>query len=144
MRTTIRVTTVTALLLALAGPGWAVEDKADATLRLESRQVSFGVGWSWGSGTITYGGKSHRFKIDGLGINAVGVSASEATGYVYDLKSLKDFEGTYTAIEASGTAGAGKGIATMKNQNGVRITLHSTTQGIEVVAGPEGIKITLE
>jgi hypothetical protein len=32
----------------------------------------------------------------------------------------------------------------MKNENGVRITLHSTSQGISAQAGPEGMKIKLE
>lgn len=48
------------------------------------------------------------------------------------------------AVAAGGTAGGGKGIATMTNAKGVRITLHSTTQGLDVTAGPEGMKITLE
>jgi hypothetical protein len=32
----------------------------------------------------------------------------------------------------------------MRNGNGVRITLHSTSQGLSAQAGPEGMKITLE
>jgi hypothetical protein len=143
MRAMTRIVTTMALLLAIGGIGWSMEKEADATIALETKQVSVGVGWSWGSGTIKYKGETHRFKIDGLSINSVGASASAATGYVYNLPKLSDFEGTYTAVEASGTAGGGKGIATMKNQNGVRITIHSTSQGLEVVAGPEGMKITL-
>jgi hypothetical protein len=34
--------------------------------------------------------------------------------------------------------------ATLKNSSGVRITLHTTSQGIEAKAAPEGVKITLE
>jgi hypothetical protein len=118
-------------------------DRPDATLTLESKSVAVGVGWSWGHGTLRYRGRSYPFKIDGLSVNAVGVSESDATGYVYSLKNLNDFEGTYTAIEAAGTLGGGKGIASMKNGNGVRITLHSTRQGVEAKAAPEGVKITL-
>ncbi len=143
MRTMTRIAATMAVLLTIGGIGWSMEKEADATIALETKQVSVGVGWSWGSGTIKYKGETHRFKIDGLSINSVGASESAATGYVYNLSKLADFEGTYTAVEASGTAGGGKGIATMKNQNGVRITIHSTSQGLEVVAGPEGMKITL-
>jgi hypothetical protein len=32
----------------------------------------------------------------------------------------------------------------MKNGNGVRITLHSVSQGVAAQAGPEGMKVTLE
>ena len=114
------------------------------TLALESKSVAVGIGYSWGHGTLRCRGKSYPFKIDGLSVNAVGASRSDATGYVYNLKNVKDFEGTYTAIEASGTVGGGKGISSMKNANGVRITLHSTGQGLELKAAPEGIKISLE
>ncbi len=38
----------------------------------------------------------------------------------------------------------GSVIATMRNVKGVRITLHSASQGVAAQAGPEGIKITLE
>ena len=143
MRTSMRTTMAIVMMMALAATATAKE-KASATLHLETKQVSAGIGWSWGSGTITFKGAKHRFKIDGLSVNSVGATASEATGYVYGLKSLADFAGTYSAVAAGGTAGGGKGIATMKNSKGVRITLHSTSQGLNVTAGPEGMKITLE
>ena len=74
----------------------------------------------------------------------MGASRADATGEVYGLKKLNDFEGTYASVEASGAVAAGAGIATMRNVKGVRITLHSASQGVAAQAGPEGIKITLE
>ena len=114
------------------------------TLRLESKSVAVGVGFQWGNGTLRFRGRNYPFKVDGLSVNAVGVSASDATGNVYNLKNVSDFEGTYTAIEAAGTLGGGKGVATMRNGNGVRVTLHSTNQGVELKAAPEGVKFTLQ
>jgi hypothetical protein len=119
-------------------------DRPSATLSLESKSVAVGIGYSWGNGTLLYKGKRYPFKIDGLSVNKLGASRLNATGYVYHLHRLSDFEGTYTAIEAGGTLGGGKGIATMKNGNDVRITLHSTSQGLEVAAAPEGVRITLQ
>jgi hypothetical protein len=116
----------------------------DATLRIEQKSVALGIGYQWGSGTLLFRGRTYPFKIDGLSVNAVGASKSEAIGYVYNLKSVNDFEGTYTAIEAGGAAGGGKGITSMKNGSGVRITLHTTSQGLEAKAAPEGVKITLQ
>ena len=116
----------------------------DATLRIEQKSVALGIGYQWGSGTLSFRRRSYPFKIDGLAVNAVGASKSEAIGYVYNLKSVSDFPGTYTAIEAGGAAGGGKGITSMKNANGVRITLHTTSQGLEAKAAPEGVKITFE
>ena len=130
------------MLVARSAP--AAEEKPSATLSLEAKSVAVGIGWTWGSGTVDYMGKKHRFKIDGLSVNGAGVERVDANGYVYNLKKLSDFAGNYTAVEAGGSAGAGAAIATMKNENGVRITLHSTSQGISAQAGPEGMKIKLE
>ena len=115
-----------------------------ATLRIQSKSVAVGVGFQWGNGTLRYRGRNYPFKMDGLAVNAVGVSSTDAIGYVYNLHRLSDFEGTYTAIEASGTVGGGKGVTSMKNSNDVRITLHSTSQGVELKAAPEGVKFTLQ
>jgi len=132
-----------AATILVASPARSEEEKASATLSLEVKSVAVGIGWTWGGGTLDYAGKKHRFKIDGLSVNAAGAERVDATGYVYHLKKLEDFPGTYTAVEASGAAGGGAGIATMRNERGVRITLHSKSQGISAQAGPEGMKITL-
>jgi hypothetical protein len=116
----------------------------DATLRIQQKSVALGIGYQWGSGTLSFHRRTYPFKIDGLAVNAVGAAKSEAIGYVYNLKSVADFPGTYTAIEAGGAVGGGTGITSMKNSNGVRITLHTTSQGIEAKAAPEGVKITLQ
>jgi hypothetical protein len=115
-----------------------------ATLRIESKSVAVGVGFQWGNGTLRYRGRNYPFKMDGLAVNAVGVSSTDAIGYVYNLHRVSDFEGTYAAIEAAGTVGGGKGVTSLKNGNGVRITLHSTSQGVELKAAPEGVKFTLQ
>jgi hypothetical protein len=119
-------------------------ERADATLTLETKSVAFGVGYSWGGGVLNYKGKRYPFKVDGLAVGAVGASRSDVTGYVYNLKNVRDFEGTYTAVDAAATVGGGKGIATMKNGNDVRVTLRSTSQGLEFKAAPEGVKFTLQ
>jgi hypothetical protein len=151
MRMMARAGIVALVVLGLAVGGADAKAKRrapsngpSATLSLESKSVAVGIGYSWGNGTLLYRGKRYPFKIDGLSVNKLGASRLNATGYVYNLHRLSDIEGTYTAIEASGTLGGGKGIATMKNGNDVRITLHSTSQGLEVAAAPEGVKITLK
>ena len=130
------------MLVARSAP--AAEEKPSATLSLEAKSVAVGIGWTWGGGTVDYMGKKHRFKIDGLSVNGAGVERVDANGYVYNLKKLSDFAGTYTSVEAGGAAGAGAAIARMKNENAVSITLHSKSQGISAQAGPEGMKIKLE
>ena len=149
MRTTGRIGILAAIIVGLLVAGADARQRSSrqgpsATLRIESKSVAVGIGYQWGSGTLRYRGRNYPFKVDGLSVNAVGVSSSDATGYVYNLHRLSDFEGTYTAIEAAGTVGGGKGITSMKNGNDVRVTLHSTSQGVELKAAPEGVKFTFQ
>jgi hypothetical protein len=150
MKSLARIGIVALLMVGLLAGGAEAKKKrsssggASCTVSLESKSVAVGIGWSWGNGILRCRGKNYPFKIDGLSVNAVGASRSDATGYVYNLKNVQDFPGTYTAIEASGTLGGGKGIASMKNDRDVRITLHSTKQGLEAKAAPEGVKISWE
>ena len=120
------------------------KDKPSGTFRLSGKSVSAGVGWSWGHGTLNYAGKSHRFKIDGLEVGDVGASSISATGTVYHLKHLQDFNGTYAAAGAGATAGGGAAASAMRNQNGVVIHLKATTRGVELKAGVDGLKVTLD
>ena len=68
----------------------------------------------------------------------------EATGKVYDLKKLDDFNGTYAAAAAGATIGGGGGAVTMKNQNGVVVTMTATTRGISLTLGASGVKFTVK
>src|SRR6266478_6123437 len=61
-------------------------------LGLTATSVAAGIGWSWGSGTLTLlDGSEHRFKVSGLDVVAVGIKQATGVGYVYNLKKLEDF-----------------------------------------------------
>lgn len=122
----------------------AAKDKPDATLRLESRSVAVGVGFSWGSGTLTYKGKRYPVKVDGLTVGAAGVKRVTANGSVYHLNKLEDFDGTYTAVSAGATVGGGGGVSSMRNQNGVVINLGSTQRGVSFTVGMSGVTLSVE
>src|SRR5262252_10355799 len=93
----------------------------DATLQLSQGSVAAGIGFSWGGGTLTYRGKQYPVKVDGLSVGSVGISRATASGSVFNLNSLDDFNGTYTAVGAGAAVAGGGSVATMQNQNGVRI-----------------------
>jgi hypothetical protein len=82
-------------------------------------------------------------KVEGLSVGEVGVTRATATGNVFNLKKLEDFDGNYVAGGAAGTVGGGAGISAMKNQNGVNIELKSTTQGASLKLAGEGIKLSV-
>src|SRR5437867_7650777 len=102
------------------------ESRADATLRLSGGSFAAGIGFSWGSGTLTYKGKAYPVKVNGLSVGKVGIIGSSAYGDVYNLKHLRDFSGHYNAGAAGSrgvTLGKGKSGTIMTNPAGVTVVL---------------------
>jgi hypothetical protein len=133
------------IMALLAGAAAAKEEKKpDATVKISEGSVAVGIGWSWGRGGLTYQGKTHHFKVEGLTVAEVGVTKAEASGNVYNLKNLEDFSGVYAAAGTEGTAGKGAGVSSLRNSKGVVINLKSETKGANIKIAAEGIKLTLE
>ena len=131
-------------VVALVGGTALAQEKPDATLVFTESSVAAGIGYSWGGGTLTYQGKAYPFKIDGLSVGAVGASSVTATGDVYNLKTLDDFNGNYVAATAQATVGGGAGATAMQNQKSVVLKIVSTTQGLDFKFAADGVKITLK
>ena len=131
-------------VLVLASWVLAQEKKPSGTLRLSEGSVAAGIGFSWGSGVLTYEGKEYPFSVQGLSVADVGVSRAEATGVVSNLTKLADFEGSYTAITTGAAVGGGAGASTMRNQNGVVIDLLGTTEGVKFNLSVDGMRLTLK
>jgi hypothetical protein len=134
------------IMALLVGSALATDTKKkpDATLKLSEGSMALGIGWSWGSGVLTYQGKTHKCKVDGLAVGEVGVTKAEATGKVYNLTKLADFDGVYSAGGAGAAAGKGAGAIALVNDKGVSITLTSTTKGASLKIAVEGLKLKLE
>ncbi len=135
---------MTAMVFFLVGTVAAQDKKPDATLKLSQGQIAIGIGFSWGDGVLNYNGKEYPFKITGLSIIDIGITRAEASGSVYNLKKIEDFNGTYTSVAAEGTLAGGGGVVAMKNQNGVEIKLVATTQGANFKLSLDGVKYTLK
>jgi hypothetical protein len=134
-----------ALLAVLAAPaGFARAEEPVGTVRFQERTVAAGIGYSWGAGELTFEGRKHPFKVNGLSAGQAGAEDVTASGKVYRLKKLSDFNGNYTAASADVAVGGGEGGALLQNQNGVVMRVHSTSQGVNFQFGPEGVKVTLE
>ena len=54
------------------------EEAPDATISLSADSVAAGIGISWGSGTLTYKGKTYPISVDGLSIGDAGISKRAA------------------------------------------------------------------
>jgi hypothetical protein len=134
---------VAALGLALS-VAQAEEEKPDATLKLSGGSVAAGLGVSWGGGTLTYKGKDYPISVTGISVGDVGVTKLEASGSVYNLTKLEDFDGNYTAAAAGATLAGGASAVAMKNQNGVKVNLVATTQGVKIVLGGGGVDMKIK
>jgi hypothetical protein len=133
---------VLAIAAIVAGPARAEDDKTpDGTLTLTEGTVAAGIGWSWGNGTLNYKGQSYKVKIDGLSVAEVGITKATASGSVYNLKSIDDFDGVYAAAGAEGTAGKGAGVSSLRNGKGVVINVKSETKGANIKIAAEGLKL---
>ncbi|HEU0047239.1 MAG TPA: hypothetical protein VFQ43_06515 [Nitrososphaera sp.] len=131
-------------MLLIAPIGRAAEEKPDATVKVTGKALSAGVGYSWGSGTLTYQGKEYPFSISGLSAGNIGASSAELSGEVFNLKNLADFNGNYTSAGAGATVAGGGGGMTMKNQNGVTMNVVGTTRGVSFKLGVDGMKVELK
>ena len=123
------------------------EREPDATLRLSFKSVAVGVGFSSGSGTLTYKGKDYPVKVKGLSVGKVGVTSSSAYGEVFNLKHLQDFNGHYDVGGAGTrgvTVGAGKAGTLMSNQAGVIVRISATQSGVAVNATGGGVDMQLK
>jgi hypothetical protein len=121
--------------------------KPDATLRVSGGSFALGIGVSWGSGTLTYKGKSYPVKVKGLSVGKVGATSSSAYGEVFNMKHLQDFNGHYDVGGAGTrgvTLGAGKAGTIMSNQAGVIIRISSTQSGVAVNATGGGVDMQLQ
>src|SRR5208337_2562890 len=124
----------------------AYADKApDGTVEFSGGSVAAGIGYSWGNGTLTYKGVKYPITVSGLSAGAsAGATATTASGSVYNLAKIEDFDGNYTAAGTGATVGGGASVVTMKNQNGVVIDSVSTTQGLKLSLDAGGVKIKVK
>ena len=133
-----------AALLAMAAPG-AAQEAPSGTVEITSTTIAVGFGFNWGDGTLTLpDGSKHKFSVENLKVAVVGVSTVEATGSVYNLKRVRDLEGTYVEGEAGIAIGVGFSGMTMKNENGVVINLSATQLGINFTLGAGGLSIKMK
>ena len=115
-----------------------------ATVQLEGGAVAAGIGFVWGHGTIKYQDTERTFKVSGLSIVDVGAASLTATGDVYHLSKLSDFDGNYVAWSAGLAVGGGGSATYLKNEHGVVLKLVSTQSGIRFNLSSNGVRITLK
>jgi hypothetical protein len=119
-------------------------EKPDATLNLTGGSIAVGIGYVWGGGALLYKGEKHPFKLSGVSIVDVGGAHITATGDVYHLQNLEDFNGDFTSVSAGLTVAGGGSVAILRNDHGVVIKLRATTEGLRFNFAAEGVHIKLK
>jgi len=115
----------------------------EGTVTFSGGAVAIGIGFQWGSGTLTYQGRQYPFRLDGLSVVDVGVTRVTGSGTVHNLRNVADFSGNYVAVSAGATLAGGGSIGTLRNQNGVVIDGVTTAQGVRLTLAPGGVNIRL-
>jgi hypothetical protein len=141
-----------AILIGIAAMTLAFPMAADAQgvgspvgkLNFMGGSVAAGVGFSWGSGTLVFQGKTYDIKVSGFAVGDVGVASIDVTGDVYNMTSIADFDGNYAAAGIGGTLAGGGTVMTMENSHGIVIQVRSTTAGLHLNLGPSGINFTIK
>lgn len=115
-----------------------------ATATFSGDMIAVGVGYTWGSGMLTYKGHAYPFKAKGLSALGAGAEKITGTAEIYHLNTLADFNGVYGLAGAGGAIGkAGGGTAVLKNTKGVEMRLHAQDKGLELNLAVSGVDITL-
>jgi hypothetical protein len=145
MRKFIYIFLVIMSLVVFTSPSLAGGKKTiDGVVHMSAGSVAVGIGWTWGEGVLTVQGVDHNFEVKGLSVADVGISKLSASGIVYNLKKLEDFNGSYHGLKAGASVGAGAGAVILKNEHGVELQLNSSGQGLKFAFGTQGVTIQLK
>jgi hypothetical protein len=121
----------------------AATDAQSGTITFTGGAVALGVGFQWGSGTLSYQGVDYPFRMTGVSIVDVGVTRVSGSGRVTGLRNVADFNGNYAAATAGATVAGGGSVSVLRNQNGVTIDNVSTAQGARLTFAPSGVNFSL-
>ena len=131
-------------ILSVGAFAQSTPPRPSGNVRIHQVQVAFIGSGAVGGGTLYFHGRSYPFKLGGLGIGGFGVSTLDATGSVYNLRRLQDFEGVYGQARIGWAAGEqGKGEMWLQNPNGVYLRLKARRQGLALSLGADGMVVRL-
>jgi hypothetical protein len=131
------------LITGCASMTQAPSTTPSATVSIREWSAAYYAQAETGKGTLYYQGGSHHFTISGGGIGGSGAQKVSATGKVFNLNRLSDFNGTYHGISRGLTLIEGKMHAKLTNQNGVTMYLAGETEGLASSLGAQAFEVSL-
>jgi hypothetical protein len=137
-----------AMFAVQVGPVSAESTKLvqSGTIEIDQTQIAFILSGNVGGGTLKFNGKTYPFSIGGLGVGGIGVTQVDASGEVYNLKSLNDFDGAYLQARTGLTVGDNvmKSGLWLENSAGVYIRLKAERKGVALSLGGDAIYIKFD
>jgi len=129
---------------SIALPRLAAAEQPSGTVRLQLVQASFVGSASSGKGVLHFQGHDYPFTTKGGGIGGFGLSKFEASGAVYNLNSVADFDGPYAQVRAGLALGEqGKGKMVLRNPHGVTMSLNGRRRGLALSLGADALIVSL-
>ena len=101
-----------------------VELRELGTVEIATIQIALLWSGSLGGGTRHFNGESHAFTLGGAGLGGFGGSSLNASGRIYNLNILDQFEGAYSQVRTGFVAGTeGNSKFWLENETGMYIEL---------------------
>ncbi len=146
-----RAALITALLFVSAcnqqtpGPETKFEGATpDATVDMNEVQAAYIGSAGGGSGTLFYRGSAYPFTVAGLGVGGIGVSTIDATGDVYNLRSVAVFPGAYAQGRYGFVVGRmSSGDLWLQNEAGVVMHLKAKREGLMLSLGGDVMDVRM-
>ena len=130
--------------LASGNSALAADEKPTGTVTIDETQLSLIFGGSSGHGVLKFGGKTYKFKTEGVRVGSVGYEKLTLVGEVYRLKKVEDFAGYYSAAQTGAALIKGLSGYWLSAENGVMIRFKGKSEGAALNLGFSGMKFTME
>ncbi len=117
----------------------------DGIVNMQQVQAAYIGSGSTGTGTLSFQGQTYPFSVSGLGVGGIGVSEIQAQGYVYHLRNVLQFPGTYGQARygfAIGQSSAGD--LMLQNPAGVIMRLRARREGLMLSLGADAMVISMQ
>jgi hypothetical protein len=135
---------ITLWLLPTAATAQSAPPQPSGSVYIHQVQIAFIGSGTAGGGSLYCRGRSHPFKLGGLGIGGIGISTIDAQGTVYNLYRLSDFDGVYGQVRKGWAVGEqGRGEMWLQNSRGVYLRLRAQRQGLALSLGADGMVVRL-
>jgi hypothetical protein len=131
-------------LALIASANLSLAEEPSGLVSISEYELAYIFNGTVGGGKLEFKGNTYDFKLGGLGIGGIGASHISASGEVYNLESVEDFPGTYgEAGTGISVTDKGKGHLWLQNENGVRMHLITSQQGLGLTTGADGVVVKM-